>query len=315
MKKEFDVLVIGELNVDLILNNIAAFPTIGKEVMAQDLTQTLGSSSAIFANNLSMLGPKVSFLGKIGVDNFADLVTSSLKRGNVDLSNIITTPDFSTGLTVALNYGNDRAMVTYQGAMNELRNSDISDEALNSASHMHLSSIFFQEGLVPDVITLFKRAKAAGMTTSFDPQWDPSEKWAIDLQELLPLVDVFLPNEVELCGFTSSSSIEEGLEKIKPYCNFVVVKNGVKGSVIWDKNTLTTQKAFLNDNIKDAIGAGDSFNSGFISKFIKGKPLVECAEFGSVTGAINTTESGGTAAFRTIDNMKKVAKEKFNYNI
>ena len=63
--KEFDVIVVGELNVDLILNNIDSFPEMGKEKLAQNMDMILGSSSAIFASNLSALGAKVAFIGKI----------------------------------------------------------------------------------------------------------------------------------------------------------------------------------------------------------------------------------------------------------
>ena len=72
--KEFDVLVVGELNVDIILDRINGFPEIGKEILSEKLTVTLGSSSAIFASNLSTLGAKVAFLGKIGKDSHAELV-------------------------------------------------------------------------------------------------------------------------------------------------------------------------------------------------------------------------------------------------
>jgi len=313
--KTFDVLVIGELNIDLILNNIAAFPVMGKEILADEMTVTLGSSSAIFANNLSVLGTKVSYLGKLGKDNFADQICDTLEGSNVDIGNIIKTPDFQTGLTVAMNFDNDRAMVTYPGAMNDLRIKDITDEALNSASHMHLSSVFLQEGLKPDVIEVFKRAKKLGLTTSLDPQWDPHEKWDVNLENLLPYVDVFLPNESEITAFTGRGTIEEALESIKPFCNVVVIKNGVEGALMWDKTKLITQKAFLNEAVEDAIGAGDSFNSGFICKFSQGLPLEECIEFAALTGAINTTGAGGTSAFASIEKVRNTAKEKFNYNI
>lgn len=313
--KAFDVLVIGELNIDLILNNIASFPVLGKEILADEMTITLGSSSAIFANNLSVLGTRVSYLGKLGLDNFADQICATLEESKVDIRNIIKTADFQTGITVAMNYDNDRAMVTYPGAMNDLRIQDITNEALSSASHMHLSSVFLQEGLKPDVIEVFKRAKKLGLTTSLDPQWDPHEKWDIDLESLLPYVDVFLPNESEIKAFTGLATHEEALEAIKPFCNVVVIKNGVKGALMWDKTKEITQEAFLNEAVEDAIGAGDSFNSGFIYKFTKGLPLEECIEFAALTGAINTTEAGGTAAFASIEKIRTTAKDKFNYNI
>lgn len=313
--KAFDVLVVGELNIDLILNKIEGFPQVGKEILANEMTVTLGSSSAIFANNLSRLGSRVSFLGKVGRDQFATKVFSTLEASGVDISNIITTPDFQTGLTVVMNYDNDRANVTYPGAMDELTIFDISKEALQSASHMHASSIFLQKGLKPHVIQLFREAKEAGLTTSFDPQWDPAEKWDVDLEGLLPFVDIFLPNALELEQFTHCASIEEGLLAIQPFCKVVVVKNGTKGAIMWDGSKSLNQPAFLNNSVVDAIGAGDSFNSGFIRRFIQQRPLPECLEFAALTGAINTTGAGGTSAFQSTDHIKAVALEKFNYKL
>ncbi len=308
----FDVLVVGELNIDLILNKIEKFPEMGKEVIAREMKQTLGSSSAIFANNLSILGSKVTFLGKVGFDSYAAQISDSLKASGVDVAQILKSASHLTGLTVAFNYDNDRAMVTYPGAMNDLTLKDISDDILKTASHLHVSSIFLQEGLKPDVVELFRRAKNLRLTTSIDPQWDPNEKWDLDLKALLPNVDVFLPNETEIRKLTGTGTIEEAINKIKPYCKVVVIKNGTKGAIMWDKATIVTKPAYLNNNVVDAIGAGDSFNAGFISKFIKHRPLEECLDFGALMGAVNTTAAGGTGAFKNLDAVKNTLTSKFN---
>ncbi len=303
------------MNIDLILNRIGSFPEMGKEILADEMTVTLGSSSAIFASNLSVLGTSVSYVGKVGWDHFAAQVFSSLERAGVDVSHILRTPDYQTGLTVALNYGNDRAMVTYPGAMIHLTDRDVTDEVLATAGHMHLSSIFLQEGIKPDVVELFRRAKGLGLTTSFDPQWDPHEKWDVELEKLLPHVDLFLPNAGELQQFTSSGTMEGALEAIKPFCNVVVVKNGVEGAMMWDKSEAVHQPAFLNDRVTDAIGAGDSFNAGFIHYFVQKRALRACLEFAALTGAVNTTAAGGTSAFESVEQVKATARERFNYQM
>lgn len=309
----FDVLVVGELNIDLILNRIDGFPVMSKEILAEEMTVTLGSSSAIFANNLSVLGTRVSYLGKVGEDQFADLVCTSLERSKVDISNIIRTSEYQTGLTVALNYDNDRAMVTYPGAMNDLRIGDLTEKVLKTAPHLHLSSVFLQEGIKPDIVEVFRKAKEMGMTTSLDPQWDPQEKWDLDLDALLPLVDIFLPNEEELKQFTGMPEVTSALKKISPFCNTVVVKQGIKGATMWDKDQLVHQQAFLNETVVDAIGAGDSFNAGFIHQFTTGADLKKCLRFAAITGAINTTAAGGTAAFTSKEQILATAREKFRY--
>lgn len=313
MEKQFDVLVVGELNVDLILNQVAQFPEIGKETLADHMTLTLGSSSAIFASNLSTLGTRVAFAGKLGHDNFGDHIISCLKSREVNTDHIIRSVKHATGATIVLNFGEDRAMVTYQGAMKYLSLHDIPEDAFKQCRHLHLSSVFLQTGLAKDLVSLFSKAKANGMTTSVDPQWDPAEEWDIQIETLLPLVDVFMPNIKELCALTNTDTLQDGLHVLKPFANIVVVKNGREGAYLWDGKDLIHQVPFLNKEVVDSIGAGDSFDSGFIHQFLQGKSLRQCLEFGALTGAINTTRAGGTNAFENLGLVRTIAKSSFNY--
>jgi len=312
--KEYDLIVVGELNVDLILNNIEKTPEVGKEVFARDMTLTLGSSSAIFANNVSVLGTRTTFFGKIGDDSYADLVVSSLQKSGVNTDYIIKTKTHKTGITVAMSYAEERAMITYPGAMSVMSADDVSDGLLMKAKHMHVSSIFLQEALLPTVHLLFKRAKSLGLTTSLDPQWDPHENWDVDLEVLLPYVDVFLPNEGELMAMTQSSTIAAGMKKILAWSNHVIVKQGVDGATLYSGDKELHFPAFLNRKLVDAIGAGDSFNSGFINAFIKGYPVEKCLELGTIMGAVNTTAQGGTGAFGSLDVVRNAAKEQFDFD-
>jgi len=312
-ENKIDVIVIGELNVDIILNEIESFPEIGKEIIANTMCITLGSSSAIFASNLSSLGTNVAFIGKVGEDNFAQVVLDSLKRKNVNANNIIKSPLLSTGATIVLNYDQDRANITYPGAMNDLRLEDIDFGLLSTARHMHFSSSFIQPGIKNDLTTLFQRAKELGLTTSFDAQWDPEEKWDLPLKKILPYVDVFLPNMQEFKLLTNSKTIEEGIDKLKNYAHYIVIKNGSEGAIGWDGEEFNFQNAFKNDLIVDCIGAGDSFNAGFIMDFINNIPFKQCMKTGALTGAINTTRAGGTGAFENPEKIKEIARKRFNY--
>jgi sugar/nucleoside kinase (ribokinase family) len=73
--------------------------------------------------------------------------------------------------------------------------------------------------------------------------------------------------------------------------------------------------AFLNKKVVDAIGAGDSFNSGFVSAFVKRMPLETCQETGNLTGAVNTTAAGGTGAFTSLEAVRTLCKERFGHDI
>ena len=313
--QKYDVLVVGELNVDLILNRLEKYPELGKEIIANEMSFTLGSSSAIFASNLSTLGLKVAFFGKLGNDTFADKIITDLKAKNVDISMVQKTNASFTGISVAFNFNEDRAMITYSGAMELLSAKEITNDILKKAKHLHVSSVFLQPNLKKGIISLFARAKKLGLTTSFDPQWDPSEKWDLNLKKILLHVDVFLPNIEEIKNLTGTDNKEAAINSIKKFANIVVIKENIKGAYGYFLEKIIHQSAFINAKTVDAIGAGDSFNAGFISQFIQNKSLEKCLEFGALMGAVNTTASGGTTAFTNMGKIKKIVKEQFNHKI
>lgn len=314
MHEDKNILVVGELNIDLILNNINGLPVVGHEIMAGKMNIALGSSSAIFAANIATLGIHTSFCGMVGNDSFGNFILEELKRKQVNTGNIRQSPVHKTGLTVVMNYGEDRANITYGGAMENFSLSHIPED-LSAFSHLHLSSYFLQKGLRNDVPALFKKAKESGLTTSIDLQWDPENEWIFPFSECLPYVDVFLPNEAEILLLTKSSSVENAAIKLASSANMIVIKRGSKGSLAYHQGNFISSPSMLHNSFIDAIGAGDSFNAGFIAKYVKGDHFENCLRFANLCGAINTTASGGTAAFENIGLFREKAKSVFNTEV
>lgn len=310
-----NVLVVGELNIDVILNHIQGFPVIGEEIVADDMNITMGSSSAIFACNVSTLGVETSFCGMVGKDSFGKFILDELKRKQIDTTYILESTEHKTGVTIVLNYSQDRANVTYCGAINAFNINNIPFDKLRQFSHLHLSSYFLQKGLQPDIPGLFKSAKENGLTTSLDLQWDPDNKWQFPYKECLPFVDVFLPNESEILLLAGEDQLEKALEKIGEFAHKIIVKRGIEGAMCYEKGKTTNSKPFLHNHFKDAIGAGDSFNAGFISKYLKGYNLEESLQYANLAGAINTTSSGGVTAFGSLEQFNQKAKELFNIEL
>ncbi len=315
MEKEFDVIVVGELNVDLILNELDRFPEVGKEILARQMTLTLGSSAAIFASNISSLGARVAFIGKIGKDKFGEVVLESLQKNNVDVSMVIKDDHCGTGATIILNVEEDRANTTYPGAMDLLTIKDISKEDLGRARHLHFSSFFLQPGMRDGLGKLFQTAQEMGLTTSFDMQWDPDEEWDLDIGGILPHVNVFLPNESELIYLSGKSDLNKAIDFINKYTEVLAIKRGNRGSLVHYRNETFDLPAFLNKNVVDAIGAGDSFNAGFIYKYIMGDPIPDCQQYGNLTGAVSTTAAGGTTAFQDYEDFRKKALDVFGFSV
>lgn len=307
------VIVAGELNVDLLLNGMTVFPSVGTEILADRMQLALGSSSAIFASNLSTLGAEVKFMSKVGDDDFGQFCIHSLEQKNVGVSGIMKDKEYGTGITVVMNYGEDRAMVTYQGAMKSFCLDDVDFNELAEARHLHFASYFLQPAIASEIHILFRRAKQLGLTVSFDPQSDPDNKWEMDLEKILPYVDIFLPNLGEFKALTGKENWEQVAADMCNYTNIIAIKAGNMGSYVFQKNSMHYCKPFLNENVVDAIGAGDSFNAGFIYQFVRGMTVEKCQEFGNLTGALSTTAAGGTGAFTSRAALSNLASERFGY--
>ena len=307
--KKFDIAVIGELNVDLIFQDISTFPQIGKEVIAKNMTQTLGSASAILASNIAKLGLHVAFLGKLGCDSYGDLVLSELNDKGVDCSGIVMNRNSRTGITVSMTFPEDYSMITYPGVMEDFCLDDVDFDFISKARHMHFSSFYLQPGIRPDCARLFQKVKEMGLTTSFDPGWDPEEKWDPDIFSLLDHVDIFLPNEIEALNITHTQSVNEAFEKLGQHSSTIVIKQGSKGAILQSNHTILKAKAFRVEPV-DTTGAGDSFNAGFLSQWLQRKNLKECLRTGNACGALAITRLGGSTASPTKKELEEFLTAK-----
>ncbi|MEO9004142.1 MAG: carbohydrate kinase family protein [Ginsengibacter sp.] len=88
--------VVGELNIDVKLNNINGFPILEEEILADNLTITMGSSSAIFASNIASIGINTSFCGMVGNDSFGSFILDELKKKQVNTTYIIESVEYKT---------------------------------------------------------------------------------------------------------------------------------------------------------------------------------------------------------------------------
>ena len=293
-----EAVVVGELNADLILIGLAALPKYGELQLARGMRLTLGSSSAIFACNLARLGVRVGFVGKVGNDMIGSFLIEHLKTSGVDTSRIVRAEGAQTGICVVMSFPHEYAMASYAGVRESFCLDDVDIEYVQQAKHMHMSSYFLQPGLQPEAAELFRRAKAAGLTTSLDPDQDPSGMWDGGLREVLPFVDVFLPNEQEALKISGAPDVERALDSLSRLAASVVIKRGAAGIVTQSQGRTLAVPGFRIEPL-DTTGAGDSFNAGFISRFLNRDSLAQCVVWGNACGAMSTLVMGGIEGFPT----------------
>jgi sugar/nucleoside kinase (ribokinase family) len=297
MTKSFDIAIAGELNLDLILYGLPIEMQTERELLATDFQATLGSSSAIVGHNAATLGARVSFTTLVGADDFGRLAIDRLRAAGVDVSHASQHKSISTGVTVLLPHGDQRHILTFPGTIAELTVADLDFDFLLQSRHFHLSSLYLQRGMHVGLPDLLRRLKQAGLTISLDTNDDPEDRWGSPLLEVLPYVDIFLPNEDEICRMTHSPNLDDALQVLPVKPAAIVVKRGSRGARVY-QGAQATDVAALSVVPKDTVGAGDSFDAGFIHAYLLSRDVITCARAGNITGALSTQASGGTEAFR-----------------
>lgn len=298
--RQFDIVVAGELNADLVLSGDVT-PQFGQvEKLIDDASLVLGSSSAIFACGAARLGLRVAFIGKVGDDALGQFCIAQLQQRNVNTAGVIVDPNLKTGLSVIFNKTSDRAILTYSGSIRELRASDIDMQLVRSARHLHIGSYYMLDHLRPDVPALFDAARAAGLTISIDTNYDPTEQWQGGIHDALRKADVFLPNDTELMQIAQQSDVDAALKAMSEIVPLTAVKLGKAGAKAQRGDDAFTAGS-ISVEVVDTVGAGDSFDAGFIYGFLAGWDVTKSLRMGCVCGALSTRAAGGTAAQATLD--------------
>ncbi len=206
--RTLDVLVVGDLNPDIVVLDKALAPVFGQvETLVEAIHLTVGGSAGIMACGVSRLGLSVAACGAVGDDDLGRWMLGALAARGVDTRHCVVDMAIPTGATVILARGADRAILTVLGTIDQLRAEDVPEEVLADTRHVHVASTALQPRLRVGLPDLFRAARAAGVSTSFDTNWDPAERWdAVD--ELLTTADICFPNLEEGRRWTGLSDPE-----------------------------------------------------------------------------------------------------------
>jgi sugar/nucleoside kinase (ribokinase family) len=292
---DLDLLVLGDANPDLVLTGDVE-PVFGQtEKLVDDARLVVGGSGAITACAAARLGLRAAFVGVLGDDVFGRFMLDALGERGVETRGCVVDPSRSTGLSVILSRGDDRAILTSVGAIADLRGALVDRELLASARHVHVSSYFLQPDLWPDLPSLFDEAHASGATTSVDPNWDPAEVWEGGLPELLGRTDCFFPNSYEARAITGIDDVDIAAAALAEPGALIAVKFGQGGGLAVRGDEVVRREAIPTD-VVDTTGAGDTFDAGFLVGFLEGWPLERCLAVAVAAGSLSTTGVGGTGA-------------------
>lgn len=311
MAKKYDILTIGDCCVDFILSGGSVVPEFGqKEKIVDNYFLEMGGSCTIFACQAAKLGLKTAVIGKVGADPFGDLILQRLSGAGVDISLMTRDKGLKTGITVVMNTGSDRAMLTYTGTIDVIRPDDVPDALLDSTRHLHIGSYFLMNKIRSHYPDIVKRVKAGGGSVSMDTNWDPTEQWDGGLKVLLPLVDMLMPNEKEAMAIAGTSTIDSAVAALRKIVPILAVKRGKAGATVHANGVDRAVPAVNVKTVVDTVGSGDSFDAGFLYGYLNGMSLPDCARIGSICGSIKTRAPGGIAGQITLGEIRQMIGKK-----
>jgi sugar/nucleoside kinase (ribokinase family) len=303
--RQYDVLTFGDMCVDLVVSGGDVVPRFGQaEQLVERYELEMGGSTCLFACQAAKLGLHVAVLGRVGDDDFGRLAVRRLAQCGVDTRHVHVDPSIKTGLGIALCSGDDRAILTCEGSISVLDPADVTDELLNSARHLHYGSFFLHTGLKPQAPAILARARALGLTTSLDTNWDPQERWNSTLADALAHVDLFLPNEAEAQAIARTERTEQAVARLRALdIPLIALKRGDKGAWAYDARGSYACAVEPAAPGGDSVGAGDSFDAGFLAGWLRGKSIQRCLEIGCQCGRSVASSAGGLRGQLTWDQV------------
>jgi sugar/nucleoside kinase (ribokinase family) len=297
---DFDLLVLGDANPDLILVGDVEAVFGQAEKLVEGHHVAVGGSGAIMACGAARLGLRTAFAGVVGDDAFGRFMIDALETRGVDTRGVRVDPDRPTGLSVVLARDDDRATLTSLGTIGDLTGATVDPDLLAQARHVHVASYYLQRALQPDLPELFDTVHAADASTSIDPNWDPAERWDSDLLALLSRTDCFLPNSTEARAITGVDDIDVAAQALAGHGGIVAIKFGQGGGLVIQGDEVVRSESIPAD-VVDTTGAGDNFDAGFIAGRLRGWPLARCLSVAVACGSLSTRAAGGTQAQPTME--------------
>lgn len=288
---ERDLVVLGDCNPDLLLRGNVV-PAFGQaEQIIDEARFEIGGSGAIVAAGAARLGLRCGLVGVVGDDALGRLQLDALSERGVDVSTVVVDQSLSTGLTVVLSRGDDRAILTSLGAIDALDARLVDLAMLGRARHVHVSSYYLQGKLQATLKPLLVAAREGGASVSLDPNWDPDETWDGGLLALLPLLDYLFVNEQEARRIGRVDDPLGAARELASKGPTVVVKLGAVGGLLVS-GTEAIRAPALPRTVVDTTGAGDSFDAGFLCGLLTGWEPARCLELACVCGSLSVSVPG-----------------------
>ncbi len=310
-------LIIGSTTLDLVNRDIRQMPTLRGDEFTVDslvfcdepLQMLLGGNGGIAAYALARLGASVGLGSAIGQDAAGDLLHGWLQAAGVETRGLLRHPTAATPTTTLISdQARNRLAFHHAGASHAYAPADLPVDLLHQTQVLLIAAFtLFRRWRPQGFAQLLTQAKAQGAITALDI--GPAIGQPVTLAEIassLPQVDYFICNEHELavcCGVdeTANGSAAGMAQILAAGAGCTVTKRGAEGALVQARAQATpTAVSGFQVAAHTTVGAGDSFNAGFLYAIAQDKTPIAAARFGNAVAALVVASAQGALGAPTL---------------
>ena len=316
----FDVVALGELLIDF---TPAGFSEKGNVLFERNP----GGAPANVLAALAKLGKKVSFIGKVGNDQFGNFLREVLEANHIDTTGLVFSEEVNTTLAfVHLDETGDRSFSFYRkpGADMMLTKEEINSTQVQQTRIFHFGSLSMtHEPVKSATMKALKHGREKGILISYDPNLRPALWQNLDqakevILQGMEYADILKISEEELLFLTATEDLEKGTEMLRAQYDvqLVLVTLGAEGCFYRFRENTGLIKGYKVKAV-DTTGAGDGFFGGALYQVLqKNKKIQEFTvqdvedsiRFANAVGALATTKKGAIDAMPSLEQVQELMK-------
>lgn len=309
--------VVGPLNIDLFIRGTAPVDAaaLNEWVGPADVEMLVAGSVGYTVQDLALLGWEVSVVSTVGSDGFGAFIVEEMERRRVDTSFVVTAPGDTTMAIYMMLFGGVKRPMTYRLGQYEPWPDPIPSEALRGVDALHCGGLLhFPDMWHRSLVDAFASMRRGGLKTSLDPQFPLVETpppWLPHIVDVLEHVDVLLVDEREGCALFNVLDVSQVIEAAHELgVSTVAVKRGSEGAVLSDGHMVLEQPAVDIDpaSIRDAVGAGDAFDAGFLTALWRSHNLARAGRLATAAAALTLTGRGGSESLFSAEAVVTMAE-------
>jgi ribokinase len=284
------IVVVGSYATGLTMR-VDRLPSPGETLLGKGYRVDFGGKGSNQAVACARLGSRVSFIAKIGLDNFGEMALGLHREEKVDVRSVIQVPDKPTGVGFIIVDAKGNNCITIDPAANDLLTAEEVSQCLKTLSS---ETVVLTQLEIPAEAAgkAMARGREKGALTILNPA--PAR---ILPDSVLQFVDVLTPNQSEakvLMGLSPDVVVEPetvARELIHRGVKQVVMTLGEKGALVMTAKSSLYIPA-IKVSVEDTTGAGDAFNGGLAVALSRGVNLEDAVRFAVVTGGLAVTREG-----------------------